>query len=315
MHRLRDLLERAGELSRQVHGHAVTFYLPGMFHLDGRTGRYPAASITGPGCLLNCDHCSGRILEGMLPSRNPRDLVDLCLGLEERGQLGVLLSGGCNESGLLPWDTFLPAIREIKARTKLYVSAHCGLVDQETARALKDAGVDQALIDVIGDDETYQRVCHVPFGVDRIERSLQALALAGLPVVPHVVCGLDWGRIRGEMRAVDMIAAYPAQQVVFVSLMAIPGTPMGRVTSPSAEEVAIIIARARLAMPAVRMSLGCARRRGDSRLETLAVDAGINRMALPSDEAVNHARGLGLTVRFQNTCCSVSRDLTRDAWH
>ena len=314
MRRLPDLLERAGELSRQVHGPSVTFYLPGMFRLDGRTGRYPAASITGPCCALHCDHCQGRILETMLPSRKPNDLVEMCLDLEARGQLGVLLSGGCNDAGLLPWHKFLPAIREIKARTRLYVSAHCGLVDHETAAALKDAGVDQALIDVIGDDETYQRVCHVPFGVDRIESSLEALARAGLPVVPHVICGLDWGQIRGELRAVDMIAAYPAEQVVFVSLMAIPGTPMSKVTPPPAEAVAEIIARARLAMPGVRMSLGCARRRGDARLEALAVSAGINRLALPAEETIAHARRLGLTVRFQNTCCSVSRDLSREAW-
>lgn len=315
MHRLRDLLERSGELSRQVHGRSVTFYLPGMFRLDGRTGRYPAASITGGGCALSCDHCAGRILGGMLPSPSPADLLATCLDLEERGQLGVLLSGGCNEAGRLPWDRFLPAIREIKARTRLYVSAHCGLVDQQTAGALKDAGVDQALIDVVGDDDTYRRVCHVPFGVERIERSLQALALAGLPAVPHVICGLDWGRIRSEMRAVDMIAAYPAQQVVFVSLMAIPGTPMAGVASPRAEEVAVIMARARLAMPGAPMSLGCARRRGDSRLEMLAVTAGVNRLALPSDEAVAHARNLGLALRYQNTCCSVSRDLSREAWN
>jgi uncharacterized radical SAM superfamily protein len=112
-----------------------------------------------------------------------------------------------------------------------------------------------------------------------------------------------------------MIAAYPAEQVVFVSLMAIPGTPMAGVSSPRAEEVAEIIARARLAMPGVRMSLGCARRRGDSRLEMLALEAGVNRLALPADETVEHARGLGLTLRYQNTCCSVSRDLSREAWH
>lgn len=315
MHRLRDLIERSGELTRQVHGNAVTFYLPGMFRLDGRTGRYPAVSITGADCALRCDHCRGRILESMPPSRTPRGLADLCEELERRGQHGVLLSGGCDAAGRLPWEEFLPAIREIKARTRLYVSVHCGLVDTHAAQALKDAGVDQALIDVVGDDETYQRVCHVPFGVERIERSLLALALAGLPVAPHVICGLDWGTIRGEMRAVDMIAAYPADQVVFVSLMAIPGTPMENVASPDAEAVAQIIARARLAMPSVRLSLGCARRRGDTRLEMLAVQAGVNRLALPSDEAVDHARDLGLDIRFQNTCCSVSRDLSGTAWH
>jgi hypothetical protein len=42
----------------------------------------------------------------------------------------------------------------------------------------------------------------------------------------------------------------------------------------------------------------------------LAIDAGVNRVALPSDEAVEHARGYGLEIRFQATCCSVSEDLS-----
>ena len=45
-------------------------------------------------------------------------------------------------------------------------------------------------------------------------------------------------------------------------------------------------------------------------MERLAIDAGVNRMALPSDEAVSHARSYGLEVRYQATCCSVSKDLS-----
>ncbi|MCP4756298.1 MAG: hypothetical protein GY866_36000 [Proteobacteria bacterium] len=40
-------------------------------------------------------------------------------------------------------------------------------------------------------------------------------------------------------------------------------------------------------------------------MEKLAIDAGLNRMALPSDEAVAHAENYGLEVVYQNTCCSV----------
>jgi hypothetical protein len=38
------------------------------------------------------------------------------------------------------------------------------------------------------------------------------------------------------------------------------------------------------------------------------VDAGVNRMALPSDEAVERARSYGLDIRYQKTCCSVPAD-------
>ncbi len=101
--------------------------------------------------------------------------------------------------------------------------------------------------------------------------------------------------------------------MVIVSLMAIPGTPFEKVRTPGAEDVAGIIVDARLMMPGVKIGLGCARRRGDTRMEILAIDAGVNRMALPSREALAHAYGYGLDIRYQSTCCSVARDLSRKA--
>ena len=96
--------------------------------------------------------------------------------------------------------------------------------------------------------------------------------------------------------------------MVIVSLMAIPGTQMEKARPPAPEAVADIIAEMRFAMPQTPISLGCARQRGSSRLEVLAIEAGVNRLALPSDEAVASAEAFGLNIRYQKTCCSVSRD-------
>ena len=196
-----------------------------------------------------------------------------------------------------------------KDRTDLLVSIHSGMVDRATAHCLKQAGVDQALIDVVGDDDTYRNVCHVPFGVNEIVSSLQALEGAGLEIVPHVVCGLHFGEIRGEARALQIISRFDVNHLVIVSVMKLPGKSDARFGPVQAEAIAEIIAEARLLMPEVSISLGCARQRGNRKLETLAIDAGVNRMALPSDEAVEHTRGYGLEVKFQATCCSVSEAL------
>jgi uncharacterized radical SAM superfamily protein len=308
-----DLAE-AREKSWQTFGKGITFYLPGMFSYNGLSGNYPGISITGNECALRCDHCQGRILEPMLPATEPEKLVERCRRLWEKGSQGVLISGGCDRMGRLPWERFIPAIAEIKRRTGLYVSVHCGLVDDESASGLKGAGVDQALIDVVGDDETYQRMYHVPFGVSRIVASLLSLAQAGLPVVPHIVCGLHYGRIQGEHEAIEMIAQVSPEQVVIVSLMSLSGTPVSHVEPPAPEEVAEIIAETRFRLPETRISLGCARERGNVLMETLAIDAGVNRMAIPSEEAIEHARSYGLEIRYQRTCCSVSRDLSGAVW-
>jgi lipoyl synthase len=314
MHALENRIRAAGKLSRAHFGNAVVFYLPGMFSRDGVSGKYPAVSITGRRCDLNCDHCGGKLLATMIAADAPELLIERCLRLSEKGNYGVLISGGCDVEGRLPWRAFAPAIREIKRRTPLFVSVHSGLVDEAEARMLKDAGADQALIDVVGDDETYRTVYHVDFGVSRIVSAMKALAAAGLPIVPHIVCGLHHGRMQGEKKAVEMISEFRVQQVVIVSLMRIKGTAAAEAVLPPAEAVADLIAHVRLRIPEVLIGLGCARRRGESRTELLALEAGVNRMAIPSEEAVLHARRLGLTVRFQQTCCSVSRDLTMAAW-
>lgn len=308
------LLRGAREMSHALHGRRVTFYLPGMFMLDGMRGRYPAVSITGDSCSLRCDHCEGRILRDMLPAVDHGSLVALAMRLEKSGCRGMLLSGGCNLHGRLPWSRFLKAVEEIKARTGLYLSAHCGLVDRQEALALKNAGLDQALIDVVGDDDTYRSVCHVDFGVERIEASLEALARAGLDMAPHVVCGLDHGRMRGEERALAMLAPFRPGHLVIVSLMPLRGTAMEGVAPPTPMQVASVVAKARQRMPRAIISLGCARGRGDTAMEMLALEAGVNRLALPSDEAVERARSMGLEIRYQTTCCCIGADMSAASW-
>ena len=315
IHELGDRLKQARELSWQHRGKKITFFLPGMFRLNGHTGRYPAVSITGSDCALKCDHCQGKILASMVAADSPERLVARCRELEKKGNLGVLISGGCLEDGSMPWQDFLPVIETIKTTTNLFVSIHCGLVNDAQAEGMKQAGVDQALIDVIGSDKSFKKIYHVPFGVEKIEAAMASLAKAGLPMVPHIVCGIDYGRIKGEYRAVEMVSQFEIAQLVVVSLMRIPGTPTGKADPPAAEDVADILAQARLAMPDAPISIGCARQRGNSRLEELAIHAGVNCMALPSEEAVERALKYGLDIRYQPTCCSVPVQYQTGNWH
>jgi len=314
MQTLDERLVRAREMSWKRFGKEITFYLPGMFSYNGLSGEYPAISITGSHCALHCDHCQSKTLEPMISAEKPDILVKKCLDLAKKGKLGVLISGGCDTEGRLPWKGFIRAISEVKRDTDLYISIHCGLIDYAMARDLREAGVDQALIDVIGDDETYRKVYHVDFGISRIESSLESLQKASLPVIPHIVCGLNYGMIVGEQRAVEMISRFDIKQMVMVSLMRIPGTPSWEARQLKAEEIAQLITEARFCLPETKISLGCARERGNSRTETLAIHAGVNRMALPSDEAIKLAMDYGLKIRYQRTCCSVSHDFSKEEW-
>jgi hypothetical protein len=308
------LFAEARRIAWARNGRAITFFLPGMFVLDGVPGRYPAVSITGGRCALMCDHCRGSLLAPMIAAESPEALVARCREIERDGHPGVLVSGGCDADGCLPWGPFLPALREVKRTTRLHVSVHAGFIREPEALGLKQAGVDQALVDVVGDDGTLRRVYHVPFGVERVAAALAALRAAGVPVVPHIVCGLDGGRVVGEERALELVARFGLEQLVVVAFMGLPGTPLHRAAPPAPEAVAGLIATARVRLPDLTISLGCARPRGASRLDVLAVDAGVDRLALPSEEAVARARHHGLAIRYQRSCCSVPERWAGDSW-
>lgn len=269
-------LERAGALSRRRFGQRVAFYLPGMFVRNGVCGQYPALSVTGV--------------------------------------RGVLLSGGCDGRGRVPWRTLLPAMARVKAETGLFVSVHCGLLDAAAALELKRAGVDQALVDVIGSAATYAQVYHLSDGQERLHRTLEALDAAGLPVVPHIIAGLHFGQLLGEGAALELLARKPPPLLVVVACMRLPGTDMAQARAITAEEVCGVLIRARELMPETEISLGCARPRNADVLEALALRAGVSRMALPSEETVDLARQLGLEPTFYKTCCSVRLGAGAAAW-
>ncbi len=302
----RALFQAAWQTARSHLGADFTFYLPGMIRYGRRRGRYAAISITGDRCQLLCEHCRGLLLEPMLKAASPEQLLKECRALSQSGTVGVLLSGGADKEGRLPWHRYLDSIRRIKQETGLHISAHVGFPDLDTCRKLKAAGLDQALVDVIGDDDTATQVYHLE-GLARISDSLRSIVQSGLELVPHVVTGLHYGELRGEVQALEMISGLPLAGLVVVVLSPLKGTPMADAPTPSAAAVARLIAAARLKLPKTPIALGCERPRNrEGRLlERLALLAGATRMAVWSEDAVKEARELGLHPRFQPTCCSV----------
>lgn len=302
----RDLFQEAWKTAREFHGTDITFHLPGMIKYGDRRGKYPAVSITGTSCRLQCEHCRGKLLLPMIPAETPELWDKKAKHLWEHGAHGILITGGSDLDGRLPWKRFAPHIRRIAAETDLFLTAHAGFANSEDARLLSESGVQQALIDVMGDDATAREVYHLPSAA-RIIESLDALAEYGPPLAPHIVSGLHFGRIGAEVKAIEILRDYSLDSLVIVALTPLPDTPMATVSPQSPLETARLIARARVMHPKVPLSLGCERPRNRTgqALESLALRAGITRMAVWSEEIVQEAVQLGLRPRFQATCCSV----------
>lgn len=289
----------------------IRFYAPSFMYY--RTSYYcsspkdfPTISITGKYCGLKCRHCGGKVLETMYPAATPDKLKKLCVKLKMDGAIGCLISGGCHPNGSVPLEKFLDAIGWIKRELHLVVFVHTGLIDFYTANRLKLAGVDAALIDVIGSDETISEVYNLKVKPDEFEKSLRALHQAGIAFVPHVIAGLHYGNLKGEFQALKLISKFRPSALVIIAFMPIRGTEMAGVAPPKPVDVARVLASARLMFPEVPLVLGCMRPKGNHRMATdiLAVKAGVDAIAFPSEEAVKFAEKEGYDISFSSLCCA-----------
>ncbi len=268
--------------------------------------RFAAISLTGRACALDCAHCGHRLLETMLPAPTAVGLAELGRRLKAEGCEGVLISGGADARGRVPLGAHLEAMAGLKA-LGLTVIVHTGLVDAAGARELAQAGVDQALFDVIGDDETVRQVYGLPYRAADYEQGLAVLREAGLAVAPHIVAGLHFGQFRGELRALEIVQRVGAEVLVIVVLRPLPGSRMARVRPPAPEQVGRLVATARLLLPGTPLTLGCARPAGraGAEMEALALRAGVNALAYPHPDTVRLAAGLGLEATFRESCCTL----------
>lgn len=289
----------------------IRFYAPSFVYYKSKYFRsspnaFPSISITGSSCALKCKHCNGKVLDTMVPALTPEQLFDVCAKLKNNGAVGCLISGGCLPDGSVPIDEFVDAIAKIKKKLGLTVVTHTGVIDYSTAKKLKEAGVDAALIDIIGSDETIREVYRLDVSVEDYDRSLRAFHEVGIPFVPHVLVGLHYGELKGELEALKMISRYSPSAVIIIAFMPIHGTPMEKVIPPEPEDIARILVSAKLLMPKTPIVLGCMRPKGKHRINTdlLAVRAGANAIAFPVEEAIRLAESMNLETSFSSLCCS-----------
>jgi len=272
-----------------------------------RSGAFPAFSITAGACALNCEHCRAEILKPMIPAGDPAAFAErLRMMIARQGLRGFLLSGGSNRRNEVPFDRYLPVIRAMKdSHPSLQVLVHTGLVDARRAQALKDAGVDVAMLDIIGDDDTIRQVYHLDRPVADFEASLAHLVAAGLTVVPHVVAGLHFGQLRGEARALRIIARHRTAAAILVVVMPAFAAPGFGTLDPA--DGAALFGEARQRLADRLLLLGCARPHGAARvtLDVAAVLAGFDGVAYPADEAMRAARMLGRVPDHALACCGV----------
>ena len=302
--------ERAGlATGRGIRFSTPTFKTYSSCELAGcGKNSFPAFSVTAAGCALMCDHCQAKILEPMIPATTPESLDRQVRSLVAAQDLqGFLLSGGSNRRNEIRYERYYPVIERLKRDfPRLKVAIHSALLDEPRARAMEAAGVDTAMMDVIGSAETIRDVYHLDRPVADFERTLAALCATRMEVVPHIVIGLHYGRVLGEPDALDIVSRYPVHSLVLVVVMPFYARA-GTFATPATADVGRIFLEARRRIPDRPVLLGCARPPGMHRRVTdaYAVIAGLDGIAFPADGTLAAAGAIGRPAMQEHACCSI----------
>ncbi len=305
---LDQLLERAWESRvRGRPGELVAVYPSGTM----------AVSVTGTSCALNCSHCGGHYLEHMVPVDN------LCEELVRRRPSSILLSGGCDRSGSVPLASCLESIRQghLPGREQrsgqpaqdaqgsgqagLRINVHPGIADAATAAIIGELAT-VVSFDFVADDLAIRQAFNGMWTREDYIRTLRELRKGEAEVVPHILAGIRMGKIHGEYEALEFLLGEGVKRLIFIVLIPTKGTKWENLTPPPPEDVARLLAWARVCAPELEISLGCMRPRGAYRreLDSMAILAGVDRMVLPDSCAISLAQERNLKVLRKEECCA-----------
>ena len=311
---LKELQSEAFRLRKAHFGNELTFSIPGTASYHDNTlplqkDHFAAISVTGGHCDLQCAHCKGKLLESMTPAEGPESFLQVADQLRLNGAHGILVSGGADRNGEVPLEKFIPSIRALKENNPQFkVIVHTGLVRREIAKALKESGVDQILIDVIGNNDTIREVYHLNKRVEDYEQTLWMLKEMGHRLAPHIIIGHHFGEIRGEWRALEMVTRIGVETIVLVILKDLLLNEKNHFKVPTPEETAKIPAIARILNPDIPIRLGCIRpaHPWKAAVERGFIDSGVNTISYPLQGTIDYAKEIGLDTKFVEMCCSLA---------
>jgi lipoyl synthase len=304
----------AGSSARPIRFSTPTFKDYASTELVGCSkNSFPSFSITAGACGLNCDHCRAEILKPMLPATSPAMLDQKVRHLvATQGLQGFLLSGGSNRRNEIPYERYYPVVEQLKRDfPDMKIAIHTALTDERGARSMEAAGVDTAMMDVIGADATIHEVYHLDRPVEDFEATLAALCATSMEISPHIVIGLHYGRILGEPNALDIVSRHALNALVLVVVMPFYARP-GLYAVPDTSDVGRIFLEARRRLADRQVLLGCARPPGLHKRATdaYAVMAGLDGIAFPADGAVAIANAIGRPFHQEHACCSIKLGAT-----
>ncbi|NHJ48669.1 MAG: radical SAM protein [Asgard group archaeon] len=293
-----EKVNEARKKSWEIFGKKLRIYYPSK--------AFPTISVTGASCDQNCLYCNKKYLEQMISIKTPERMLTFAQNHEKKGGTGFLISGGFNEQAILPIEPFLDIISKIKETTNLKINLHPGLINRTHAKAIYEAKIDTISFDLVTDNQIIDEILGNGYqGKDYI-KTFETMIDVGLTVIPHICLGLYYGTMKGNIEAIDTALKFKQDLIVFLGLIPTKNTPMANTQTINPIEFMKTLTYTRLKQPQVEQSLGCMRVRLPI-FEKYAIQAGVNRIAVPKRKTINFAKeNYNMDIIRTESCCAIS---------
>ncbi|MFX1345159.1 MAG: radical SAM protein [Promethearchaeota archaeon] len=292
----------AQNITKRNFGNILKIYNP--------TNKFPAISITGSNCALECEHCNKKYLKGMKQILDNNNLELFLRELYIKNGVGALISGGSDLDGSVPLYNFLDTIKKVKKETNLIINTHTGLLKEDTANKLAEANVDIVSFDINMDEEVVKDIYHLDVHLDEFKRAIDLMKRYNLNIVPHICVGLWYGKLNKELESIKFIKENLRDPSLIVVIVLIPPKNSKiKFDTPQPDMIAKVIAMIRFLFPMTEISLGCMRPRGRIKIEVekKALKAGITRIEIPSRDTIKWLlkKNPEIQFKFYSACCAI----------
>lgn len=259
-----NLLAAAGRVTRENHGRRVEL----CTIVNAKSGR---CSEDCAFCAQSAHHGTNAKVHGILPAE---EVLRHAVKMEQAGVARFsLVTSGRGVAGR-DLDEIIAIVRLLKRETGLQVCASLGIIGENEAAMLKQAGVSTYHHNLETAPDYYRKICTTHDYRARI-KTIEAAMQAGLRVCAGGILGLGENMIQRVEMALEL-RRLGIDSVPLNIINPIPGTPLETARVPSPLEVIMAITLFRLIMPRAIIRLCGGRREGLRSAQALAFVAGAN---------------------------------------
>jgi biotin synthase len=262
-----ELIDQAHQVHRQ-------------WHDPGDIQRCVLLSIKTGGCPEDCGYCSQSAHHAAKVPRQPlltiEEVRTAAQRAKERGATRFCMGAAWRSAPYgEPFERVLGMVREVKS-FGLEACATLGMLDQEQADSLKEAGLDAYNHNLDTSREFYGQVITTRTFEDRL-RTIEAVRKAGITVCCGGILGLGESELDRCRLLTELASMQPQPESVPINLLVpIEGTPLGSAEPVKSTDLIRTIAVARILMPQSRVRLSAGRLSLHHEAQLLAFFAGAN---------------------------------------